>query len=213
MSKLKFVTAARAATLFAAMLSLISLPVRAGDAPAADAAATAAPADPDAADAAAAAAADPDAAPADAAVDAPPEADPADTPADAKPAEPAAKPMKTPAAAPAAPQKSVEASAAAPAPAAAAAPAKDAVVAAPGPLTVGATVVGADGKEVGKINRVSAGPSGEITEIHVNTSGAAGLTGAIVAIPGGKIASGGDKVKLSLTSEEVSKLPKVGGKG
>ena len=112
--------------------------------------------------------------------------------------------MKAPAAVPAAPQKSVEAPAAAPAPAAAAAP---------GPLTVGATVVGADGKEVGKINRVSAGPSGEITEIHVNTSGTAGLTGAIVAIPGGKIASGGDKVKLSLTSDEVSKLPKVGGKG
>ena len=104
---------------------------------------------------------------------------------------------------------------AAAAPEAASAPAATAAAAAApaGPLTIGASVIGADGKEIGKINRVSAGPSGEITEIHVNTSGTAGLTGAIVAIPASKIASGGDKVKLSLTSDEVGKLPKVGGKG
>ena len=78
-------------------------------------------------------------------------------------------------------------------------------------MALGAVVIGSDGKEVGKVNRVSSGAGGEITEIHVNTSGATGLTGSIVAISGDKIASGGDKVKLSLTSDEVSKLPKLDG--
>lgn len=198
MSKLKFLKAASTATVFAAVVGLSTLPSFAADTapPAkADAAPAAAPADPDAAAADAAPATD-DAttAPAEAAATKPAEA----KPVDAKPAEPAAKPMMAPVAPAAAPQKSAAAPAAAPV---------------NGALTIGATVVGADGKEVGKVNRVSSGPNGEITEIHVNTSGAAGLTGSIVAIPGGKIASGGDKVKLSMTSDEVSKLPKVGGKG
>ena len=193
MSKLKFLTAAGTATVFAAVASLSTLPAFAADAAApakAEVAPAAAPVDPDAAAADAAPAAD------DAAA-APEEAAPA-KPADAKPTEPAAKPMMAPVAPDAAPQKSAAAPAAAPV---------------NGALTIGATVVGADGKEVGKVNRVSSGPNGEITEIHVNTSGAAGLTGTIVAIPGAKIASGGEKVKLSMTSDEVSKLPKVGGKG
>ena len=109
--------------------------------------------------------------------------------------------MIAPAAPAAAPQKSVEAPA----------PAKGAAAAQAASLTIGATVVGADGKEVGKVNRVSSGAGGEITEIHVNTSGATGLSGSVVAISGDKIASGGDKVKLSLTSDEVSKLPKLDG--
>ena len=199
MSKLNIVNAARAATLSAVMFGVSAVPAFAADAVAPDSAgaATEAPADPDTA-----------AAPAEAAPDAaaPAEAVPDAAPADAKPAEPAAKPMKAPAAAPVAPEKSAAAPQTQPAPA-------QAAVAAPvsGSLTIGASVVGADGKEVGKVNRVSGGPSGAITEIHVNTSGAAGLSGAIVAIPGDKISSGGDKVKLSLTSDEVSKLPKLDG--
>jgi hypothetical protein len=33
----------------------------------------------------------------------------------------------------------------------------------------------------------------------------------VVAIPGNKISSGGQNVKLSLTADEVSKLPALGG--
>jgi outer membrane biosynthesis protein TonB len=213
MSKLKLVTIG-AAAVFSVMCGLSMGAAVAAEAPAADKADAAAPADPDTA-----------AAPADAAPDAgqPDAAAPADSapetaPEPAKPTE-GAKPMKAPAAVPAAPEKSAAAPAAQPQPVAKASaapvtqPAAQAVAggAAAGNLSLGASVVGADGKEIGKINRVSAGPSGAITEIHVNTSGAAGLSGAIVAIPGDKIASGGDKVKLSLTSDEVSKLPKVDG--
>lgn len=99
------------------------------------------------------------------------------------------------------------------APAADAAPAPEKAAAAPagapkaGDLALGAVVVGADGKEVGKINRVRTGASGAVSEIHVMTGGKQGM----VAVPGDRIASGGASVKLSLTSDEVSKLPPLGG--
>jgi hypothetical protein len=203
MSKLKIVTAAGAAAVFALMLGASALPAIAADEAAQDKAdaATAAPADPDTAPAPDAAAPDA-AAPADAAPEAAPEA-----PAEDKPAEPA-KPMMAPATTPVAPQKSATAPSA---PEAASAKAA-ATTPASAPI-IGAAVIGSDGKEVGKVNRVSSGPNGELTEIRVNTSGTVGLTGALVAIPAGKIASSGDKVKLSLSSEEVSKLPKIGGPG
>jgi hypothetical protein len=47
--------------------------------------------------------------------------------------------------------------------------------------------------------------SGNVTEIHVQSK-----TG-VVSVPGNKIASGGQNVKLSLTADEVSKLPALGG--
>ena len=92
---------------------------------------------------------------------------------------------------------------------AAPAPEKAAASAAPkaGDLTLGAVVVGSDGKEVGKVNRVRTGASGAVSEIHVMTAGKQG----IVAVPGDRIASGGTSVKLSLTSDEVSKLPPLAG--
>ena len=157
---------------------------------AAHAAETAAPAKP-----APAAAVPAEAAPAAAAeiaapgADAAPEAAPA--PEAAAPAAPAATPATAPADA-AAPQKSAAAPSTAPAAA---------------ELALGTVVMGSDGKEVGKVNRVRTGASGAVAEIHVRTTGKAG----IVAVPGDKITSGGSNVKLSLTSEEVSKLPALGG--
>lgn len=121
------------------------------------------------------------------------EAAPVDAPAAeaAVPAAPAATPATAPADAPA-PQKSAAAPSIAPAAA---------------DLALGAVVMGSDGKEVGKVNRVRTVASGAVAEIHVQTTGKAG----IVAVPGDKITSGGSNVKLSLTSEEVSKLPALGG--
>ena len=108
-----------------------------------------------------------------------------------------------------APAPAAEAALAA-APAAAPAPAaKTAAGPSASELALGAVVIGSDGKEVGKVNRVRTGASGAVTEIHVQTTGGT----AIVSVPGDKIASGGKDVKLSLTSEEVGKLPAVGGKG
>lgn len=90
------------------------------------------------------------------------------------------------------------------------APAKAAAMLKAADLSLGTPVVGADGKAVGKINRVRSGASGAVTEIHVMTNGKQG----VVAVPGDKIASGGANVKLSLTADEVSKLPAIaGGKG
>ncbi len=135
----------------------------------------------------------------------------APAPATAAPAvAPAVKVAPVEAAKPAAEAPAAEAVEAAPAAdAAPEAAAEAAPAAAPkaGDLALGAVVVGADGKQVGKINRVRTGASGAVSEIHVMTGGKQG----IVAVPGDRIASGGASVKLSLTSDEVSKLPPLGG--
>ena len=167
---------------------------------AAPAAKAAAPAATPAAAAPAELAAEPAAAP-EAATETAPEAAAA-APADEAPA-PAAEAQ--PEAAPAAPAavKAVEAPAkAAPAPAKAA---DAATGSAAHQVALGSVVVGADGKEVGTVNRVRTEASGSITEIHIQSK-----TG-VISVPGSKIASGGQNVKLSLTSDEVSKLPAVGG--
>ena len=191
MSILKCISTTTATAVFAAALALSSPTAFAADAAAPDKAA---------APAAAATAADPAAADTAApATDAAPDADnAAAAPADAAPADDKA---------PAADPKKMSAPASAPAPAI--------VTEAPAPagalkaadLTLGATVVGSDGKPVGTINRVRSEASGAVTEIHVATSGA-----NVIAVPGDKITSGGKSVKLSLTSDEAGKLPMVGGK-
>ena len=76
-----------------------------------------------------------------------------------------------------------------------------------GDLALGTVVVGADGKEVGTVNRVRSEATGAVAEIHVSTVGS-----GVIAVPGDKIASVGKSVTLSLTSEQVSKLPTVGSK-
>ena len=164
--------------------------------PAPAAAQTAAPAKP--APEAPVVAAEPSAAP-----EAAPEA--AAAPADEAPA---AAAEAAPEAGPAPAAKAVEAPAPAKPAAAAAAPVKSeaATGSAAHKVSLGSVVVGADGKEVGTVNRVRTEASGSVTEIHVQTTKA-----GVISIPGNKIASGGQNVKLSLTADEVSKLPAVGG--
>ncbi len=133
-------------------------------------------------------AATPDAAPEAAAAPA------AEAPAPAAEAAPEAAPAPAAEAAPAAPAKAVEAPAEPKSSAAAA-----------HKVALGAVVVGADGKEVGTVNRVRTEASGNVTEIHIQSK-----TG-VISVPGNKIASGGQNVKLSLTADEFGKLPALGG--
>lgn len=81
-----------------------------------------------------------------------------------------------------------------------------AAAAAPVQAALGATVLSADGKEIGKINRVRSAPTGAVTEIQVKTANA-----QVLLVPGDKIASGGKDVKLTLTAAEAAKLPLAGG--
>lgn len=78
-------------------------------------------------------------------------------------------------------------------------------------LAVGTAVFGSDGAQIGEINRVTAGPSGEVKEIHVTIGGKAGLDAQAVVVPADKIAGAGDGVKLSLSAAEVKSLPPAEG--
>lgn len=135
--------------------------------------------------------------------------DAAGTPAEAAPADgasadPAAAPdtsVATGAADAAPPPAAVpEKAAAAPSPAAAPSITAD--------LVLGSPVVGADGKEVGKLNRVRTGADGAVAEIHVKTGDQ-----TIIAVPGNNVASGGPKVTLTVSSGDVAKLAPIGGNG
>lgn len=126
---------------------------------------------------------------------APSDAKSADTKSAAEPAaKPPAKPMGAPVAPAAAPQKS------------AAAPAAVQNLKAT-EFALGASVMGADGKQIGKINRISSSANGTVSEIYVDT----GKAGGVVIVPANAIAAGGANVKLSLTADEAAKLPAVGG--
>ncbi len=78
-------------------------------------------------------------------------------------------------------------------------------------LPIGTAVFGADGAQIGEINRVTAGPSGEVKEIHVTIGGKAGLDAQAVVVPADKITGSGDGVKLSLSAAEVKSLPPAEG--
>jgi hypothetical protein len=58
---------------------------------------------------------------------------------------------------------------------------------------------------------VRATPDGKVTALRVKSGGFLGFGGRIVEIPEGKFTQRGDTVRLSLTAEEVSKLPAVKG--
>jgi hypothetical protein len=74
-------------------------------------------------------------------------------------------------------------------------------------LRVGTAVFGADGAQIGEINRVTAESSGAVKEIYVTTGGKAGLNAEAVIVPADKITEAGDGVKLSLSAAEVKSLP------
>lgn len=175
--KLKVAPVAAAAILALSLTTAFA----AGDAPAADPAATEQPATEEVAPADAAAPAEETAAPDAAATEATPATDaaaPAETPADTA--------AEAPAAAEAAPAAS-ELSAT--------------------DLAIGTPVMASDGVQIGEVNRVTSDASGKVSEIHVTAGGPAGLGAKVVAIPANMITSGGKPVKVSISAADAKKLP------
>jgi hypothetical protein len=74
---------------------------------------------------------------------------------------------------------------------------------------VGLAVFSSDGSKLGNVQSVVSGPDGKATAVHIKTGGFLGLGGKLVAIPDGKFTKTGDRVQLSLTADEVSKLPEI----
>lgn len=76
-------------------------------------------------------------------------------------------------------------------------------------VEIGQSVFGADGKKIGEVNRVTAGASGDIEEIHVTAGTPAGMNAKVMAIPGDKLSVGKDGVMLSLSAADAKKLPVI----
>ena len=74
---------------------------------------------------------------------------------------------------------------------------------------MGLAIFSSDGSKVGTVQKVQAGPDGKVTAIEFKTGGFLGLGGKIVSVPEAKFTRAGDRVQLSMTSDEVSKLPEV----
>jgi len=74
---------------------------------------------------------------------------------------------------------------------------------------IGLTAISSDGSKIGDVRAVRAAPDGKATALRVRSGGFLGFGGRIVEIPQGKFTQSGDTVRLSLTAEEVSKLPAV----
>src|SRR5262245_58450004 len=74
---------------------------------------------------------------------------------------------------------------------------------------IGLTAISSDGSKIGEVRAVRATPDGKVTALRVRSGGFLGIGSRIVEIPEGKFTQAGDAVRLSLTAEEVSKLPSV----
>jgi hypothetical protein len=86
---------------------------------------------------------------------------------------------------------------------------KSAVAPKPTNPLIGLAVFSSDGSKLGSVQSVATNPDGKATAIHLKTGGFLGLGGKLVAIPEGKFTRTGDRVQLSLTADEVSKLPEA----
>jgi len=125
------------------------------------------------------------------------------------PAPPAASPSPPAATSPSPPEATV------PAPASPSALPKTAAEPA-GPLAkdvaVGSAVFSSDGKRLGKVDSVKSDPSGTVDEIHVHVGGFLGFGGKTVVVPANKILKTGSSIQVTLSSDDVDKLPVVTGK-
>ena len=74
---------------------------------------------------------------------------------------------------------------------------------------MGLTAVSADGSNIGDVRAVKTTPDGKVTALHIHSGGFLGFGGRIVEIPEGKFSRSGDKIHLTFTGEQVSKLPAV----
>jgi sporulation protein YlmC with PRC-barrel domain len=73
---------------------------------------------------------------------------------------------------------------------------------------VGLQVTSSDGTKMGTVQSVGT-QDGKVTAIHIKSGGFLGMGGKLVAIPQGKFSKTGDSVTLSMTADEVSKLPEL----
>jgi PRC-barrel domain len=74
---------------------------------------------------------------------------------------------------------------------------------------MGLTAISIDGSKVGDVRAVKTTPDGKVTALHIRTGGFLGFGGKIVEIAEAKFTQKGDNIQLSLTAEDVSKLPEV----
>ncbi len=72
---------------------------------------------------------------------------------------------------------------------------------------IGLTVYSSDGSKMGTVQSVATAPDGKATAIHLKTGGFLGIGGKLVAIPDTKFTRTGARIQLSMTSDEVGKLP------
>jgi hypothetical protein len=77
----------------------------------------------------------------------------------------------------------------------------------PDRLLVGLQALSSDGSKLGSILGVKADAEGKTTAIVLKTGGFLGFGGHMVAVPQGKFTRTGDTVQVSMTADEVSKLP------
>ena len=74
---------------------------------------------------------------------------------------------------------------------------------------MGLTAVSSDGSNIGDVRAVKTTPDGKVTALHVHSGGFLGFGGKIVEIPEGNFSQSGDKIQLTFTAEQASKLPAV----
>jgi PRC-barrel domain len=78
-----------------------------------------------------------------------------------------------------------------------------------GNALVGLAVFSSDGNKLGAVHSVASGSDGNVTAIYLKTGGFLGFGGKIVAIPLGKFTRAADIIQVSMTADEVSKLPEA----
>jgi hypothetical protein len=79
----------------------------------------------------------------------------------------------------------------------------------PSKRLVGLAVTGSDGKSIGKVVAVKTSATGQVDAIHITSGGFLGIGAKTVAIPAGKFTQSERLVQVSMTSDEVAKLPEV----
>ena len=78
-----------------------------------------------------------------------------------------------------------------------------------GNALVGLAVFSSDGSKLGAVRSVALGPDGNVRAIYLKTGGFLGFGGKVVAIPQGKFTHAADTIQVSMTADEVNKLPEA----
>lgn len=82
------------------------------------------------------------------------------------------------------------------------------VKAEPSPL-IGLDVFGSDGQRIGQVTGVKAAGDGRVDELHVKVGGFLGFGGKVVSVSSPRFVRAGERIQLTMTSDEASKLPSV----